>query len=816
MRALLALAVFLLSTTLASAQATLTGSVADQTGGVLPGSTVSLAGEGERRIETTDATGTFTFRNVAPGDYDIVAELSGFATAKVRVSVSAGNVDVPRMVLATATINDTVVVSATKTDVRLIDAPATMSVIGANVLEAAPAQNYGDLLRSVPGINAIQTSARDVNLTSRAATSTLSNTELVLLDGRSVYLDFFGLVLWDMLPTNMSDIKQIEVVRGPASAVWGANAVSGAVNIITKSPRESVGTNVTISAGGFSRDAGSTAGKGMGAAYGANATVAQAPNSVWSYRISAGYFNSDAYPRPVGQIPLIPDPRTPGATVGGGLYPIDGAGSVGSAFSNVGTKQPKFDARVDQEIGEGRISYTGGVAGSSGIIHTGIGPFNIQPGSYSAYGRMAYSRKALKINAFLNVTDTEAPNLLLPDPLTGKPLQLDFLTKSADIEVGDSRAVGQNQVFTFGGNVRRNLFDITIAPNVENRTELGAYLQDEIFFKRLRITAGLRADKFGNLDNTVVSPRFNASFKVAPDRAIRGSVNRAFRSPSAINNYLDLNIVNPVDLRGLAPLLPAVLQPLVANPFPLLVRGVGSEYPIGGKAQATLKESSVTAYEVGYTGTFARKSTVTAAMYWNRNNNDINFVQLASNVDPYTAAAPPPGWQLPASIIDVMALRGIFLPRTAFTYLNLGPTMTKGVELSLDQQITRDLSAFANYSWQDKPTVLDSPNPYPAAEIAFPPTHRLNIGGTLNGRLYLANATVSYSSTGFWSDVLTSQYHGYSDAYTLVNASLGRKWNSARFTTSVKVNNLLNQDVQQHIFGDIMKRSVMGELKVSY
>jgi len=393
---------------------------------------------------------------------------------------------------------------------------------------------------------------------------------------------------------------------------------------------------------------------------------------------------------------------------------------------------------------------------------------------------------------------------------------LNFLTKTADVEVGDSHVVGTTQVFTYGGNVRRNLFDITIAPNVKNRTEIGAYLQDEILLKRLRVTAGIRADKFGNLDHVVASPRFSASFKVAPDHAVRGSVSRAFRSPSAINNYLDLNIVNPVDLRALAPLLPAQLQPLVANPFPLLVRGVGSEYPIGSAPQATLKESSVTAYEVGYTGTFMRKSTVTAAVYWNRNNNEINFVQLPATADPYTSSNPPPGWQLPASILDAMAIRGIYLPRTAFTYLNLGPTLTKGVELSLDQQISRALSAFANYSWQAKPTVLDSPNPYPAAELAFPPTNRVNVGVTLTGDVYLAGATVSYSGKGFWSDVLTSQYHGYSDAYSMVNVNVGRKWQGSRYVTSVKVTNLLNQDIQQHIFGDIMKRSVMGELRVHY
>lgn len=816
MRTLVALAFLLLTATVASAQGTVTGSVADQTGGVLPGASVTLLGSGERRFEVTDGTGSFTFRDVPAGQYEVSAQLPGFAEAATTITVGAGSVDVPRLTLGTATINDTVVVSASKTDIKLLDAPATMSVIGADVLESAPGQNYGDLLRSVPGINAIQTSARDVNLTSRAATSTLSNTELVLLDGRSVYLDFFGLVLWDMLPTNLSDIKQIEVVRGPASAVWGANAVSGAVNIITKSPRESVGTNVTISAGGFSRGAGSTEGKGLGAVYSANATVAQAPNSTWSYRLSAGYFHSDAYPRPVGQIPLIPDPRTAGATVGGGFYPIDGAGATGSAFANSGTKQPKFDARVDQEVGDGRITYTGGVAGSSGIIHTGLGPFDIQPGSYAAYSRVGYTRRALKVNAFLNVTDTEAPNLLLPDPLSGKPLQLNFLSKTLDLEVGDSRPVGSRQVFTYGGNVRRNLFDITIAPNVQNRTEIGAYLQDEIFLKRLRVTAGLRADKFGNLDEVVFSPRLMASFKLLPEHALRGSVNRAFRSPSAINNYLDLTVVSPVDLRGLAPLLPPQLQPLVANPFPLLVRGVGSEYAIGGRAQAPLTESSVTAYEVGYTGTVAKKTTLTAAFYMNRNEHDINFVQLPNTADPYSSANPPPGWPLPASSIDLIALRGIYLPRTAFTYLNLGPTLSKGMELSVDQQFTAGLSAFVNYSWQAKPKVLDDPDPYPAAELAFPPANRVNVGLTLNGSRYLANAVVSYTDEAFWSDVLTGPYHGFTDAYALVNVTAGRKWAGGRYTTSVKVTNLLNKDIQQHIFGDIMKRSVVGELRVSY
>src|SRR5215212_4344517 len=160
-----------------------------------------------------------------------------------------------------------VVVSASRTEQELVNAPAAISVISAETIQNSPATNVGDLLRAVPGLNVSQISARDINLTTRGATSTLSTSQLALVDGRSIYLDFFGMVMWDLVPTNPDDIKQIEVIRGPASAVWGANAMSGVVNVITRTPRElatghpnaltiGVGTFDT-SAQGVDRDAGS-------------------------------------------------------------------------------------------------------------------------------------------------------------------------------------------------------------------------------------------------------------------------------------------------------------------------------------------------------------------------------------------------------------------------------------------------------------------------------------------------------------------------------------------------------------------------------
>ena len=92
-------------------------------------------------------------------------------------------------------------------------------------------------------------------------------------------------MLWDFVPSPTSgDIKQIEVVRGPASVVWGANAVNGVVNIITKTPRENEGFGVVLGGGLFNRDGGSREADGNGYQYNGSFSYANAINDTWSYR----------------------------------------------------------------------------------------------------------------------------------------------------------------------------------------------------------------------------------------------------------------------------------------------------------------------------------------------------------------------------------------------------------------------------------------------------------------------------------------------------------------------------------------------------
>ena len=706
---------------------------------------------------------------------------------------------------------------ASKIEQAVIDAPVAIGVIKAETIMIAPSRNLGDLVRSEPGINVIQTGPRDFNITARQGTSTLSNSQLALVDGRSIYLDFFGLILWDFVPSNPDDIKQIEVVRGPASAVWGANALTGVINIVTKLPREAPGGYLTLTGGLFSRDAGSRVGDDAGKTFGTSAGWAAAPNATWSYRLSGGYYNSDPWPRPVGTVPAGTNPADAQLKTGGARYPV---------YENQGTSQPRFDLRVDQELSaNSRLSYSAGAAGSDGMIHTGIGPFDIQQGSYGSYGRVAFNRGNLRINGFANLFDAKAPNVLTVDAITGRPVELNFKTQTYDLEVGHSAVLAGHHILSYGGNARRNNFDISIAPGAKDRTELGAYFQDEIFTKQLRFVVGGRVDKFGNLEDPVFSPRLTAMFKPTPAHAFRISYNRAFRSPSVINNSIDV----PIKFAEFP--LGAVDPRLGTRTFAVPTRTIGSEVARTINPDfPELKQERLTAYEVGYAGTFGGRTTVGVSYYINDTDDNINFTTTGSAIAAaglpayFSSSNPPPGWPLPPAVLDLLAARGIRLPAT-FVYLNLGPVRSRGVELSLEHSFTGGIAGFANYSWQDAPEPCDGhvwescepgPNPFPREELSFPATHRFNAGLSVNQRRWLGNVTVNYVSDAFWADVLTADLHGRTDAYTLLGATLGLKWNDGKIVTSLKGTNLLNEDVQQHIFGDIMKRAISGEVRFRF
>ena len=778
----------------------LTGDVKDTDGLSLPGVTITASGTGGSKNSFTDTSGRFTITGLVPGNYDVTAELSGFVTiTQTDVAVSTGE-NIISFVMRPGGLTELIVVTASKVETSLINAPATMSVVTSETIESTPAQNYADLLRSVPGLNVVQTSARDINMTSRQATSTLATSQLALLDGRSIYLDFFGFVAWDFLPVNFSEIKQVEVIRGPASAVWGANAQTGVVNIITKSPRETPGLQVIVSGGTFDRDVDGGEELDTGTTFGTNIRYAQAVNETWAYKISAGYFTQDAFARPVGSIPVcLPGVEEDGCA---GINALTGGAPYSRvAYDNQGTSQPKFDFRLDQELSDdSRLSYSAGYAGTEGIFHTGIGPFDVDSGSYVFYGKVNYNRGDFKLNFFTNVLDADSINRLT----RGGDLQLlsfTFKSQTYDFEAGHSMLIADQHLLSFGGNFRRNNFDLELAPDAEDRNEVGGYIQDEFFTDRFRVVLGARVDKFSVIDDPVFSPRVTFMYKPAPSHALRVSYNRAFRSPSAINNFLDTQIVTAsVDLRPFGIPVPV---------FPIVSSVTGND---------ELKEESLTAYEIGYTGEFGGRTSFSASFYINDSDENINFVPLTA----YSSANLPPRWAaagLPPALFDIVSATQGGPFAALFTYLNLGPLRQHGFELGVDSLVTSNISAFANYSWQGDPENLDPDGDqiaYPESELIFPPKHRFNLGTNYNSARYLGSASVNYTGSAFWTDVLNAPFHGPTEAFTTVNGSFGVRWMDGHVTTSIKVNNIFDEKVQQHIFGDIIQRMWYGEVMVNF
>ena len=306
----------------------------DESGGVLPGVTVvaTAAGAAAESV-VTSGEGRYSLA-VPAGIYVVAAELSGFAPfSSDPVSVGPGATTTLDVTLRLPSYGDTLVVTGSRAPEALRTAPVAVTVLRSAELETTPATNYSDLLRSVPGANVIELSTRDVQIVTRGATGRNARSTLALLDGRSIYQDYFGMVLWDLLPVGLDEVKQVEVARGPGSAIWGANALTGAINIITKSPREMLGTRATV---------------GIGERDTREAAISHAAQSGRvAYRLSGSYYTQARWDRP---------PTTPDGTP---LPP----------YESLGTTQNKADVRVDfDQSDRAKWRFDAGFASSNGLI----------------------------------------------------------------------------------------------------------------------------------------------------------------------------------------------------------------------------------------------------------------------------------------------------------------------------------------------------------------------------------------------------------------------------------------------------------------
>ena len=184
---------------------------------------------------------------------------------------------------------NTKVTSVSKTEQKISRTASAIFVITAADIARSGATNIPDLLRMVPGFDVAQIDANTWAISARGLNGRFSNKLLVMVDGRTVYTPTFGGVLWDTLDLPLEDIERIEAIRGPGGAVWGANAVNGVVNIITKKAAETQGGMLVVGGGNLAQGFATAQ---YGGRLGKNT----------NYRVFTKYLNQDHLPAPADAV----------------------------------------------------------------------------------------------------------------------------------------------------------------------------------------------------------------------------------------------------------------------------------------------------------------------------------------------------------------------------------------------------------------------------------------------------------------------------------------------------------------------------------
>jgi len=170
--------------------------------------------------------------------YDVSAET--IVDEKMAEKLSA--MDIEQLLEMTVT-------SISRKEEKLSEAASAVFVITSEDIRRSTANTVPELLRYVPGLHVARVNAHDWAITSRGFNGQFANKLLVLIDGRSVYSPVFSGVFWEAQDLPLNDITRIEVIRGPGATIYGANAVNGVINIITKSATETEGGAVSLTVG---------------------------------------------------------------------------------------------------------------------------------------------------------------------------------------------------------------------------------------------------------------------------------------------------------------------------------------------------------------------------------------------------------------------------------------------------------------------------------------------------------------------------------------------------------------------------------------
>jgi outer membrane receptor protein involved in Fe transport len=225
------------------------GRITDKQGTAIKGARVLVRSSDQYSQQTTtDADGKFVLESLPSGDHELRITADGFGQHSRRVTIHANPGERPGpdliITLDLGGISDEITVTPARAEIRLIDAPASVSVLDARDIGNAGAQTLDDLLRQVPGFSIFRRSSSIVanpttqGVSLRGAGASGASRTLVLADGVPLNDAFGGWVYWDRVPRTAVD--RIELMRGGSSDLYGSDALSGVINLLTRPPSRGI------------------------------------------------------------------------------------------------------------------------------------------------------------------------------------------------------------------------------------------------------------------------------------------------------------------------------------------------------------------------------------------------------------------------------------------------------------------------------------------------------------------------------------------------------------------------------------------------
>ncbi|MDB4793599.1 TonB-dependent receptor [Methylacidiphilales bacterium] len=461
------------------------------------------------------------------------------------------------------------VTSVSRTPEPWGEAPAAIQVITNDEIRRSGASSLPEALQLADNLEVAQDNAHDWNISARGFNADLSNKLLVLIDGRTVYSPLFSGVIWDVQNVMLEDIDRIEVISGPGGTLWGANAVNGVINIISKSAEETQGWYMEGAGGSELRDSGAIR-------YGGTL----APNVY--YRVYGTYFDRN------DEVFTDGAPATDAWSQGKGGFRIDTGGP----------SDDKFTLQGDYYNGTtGSVAIPGMVDVESGENVVGRWTHTFSPDSDMSL-QLYYDRT--------NLSQPEGPSIIKgimfePAGTFSDSLDTYDLDFQHHFQVGDRNQITWGAGYRFTHDQNDNAPTLAFYPAPLNQNLWSFFVQDQIKLQEdLFLTAGTKVEH-NDYTGFEVQPSGRLQWNVTPKQMIWAAVSRAVRTPSRI----DHDLVEPT---GLPPAfkLPSVLTGTTAFTSETLIA-----YELGYRAQLGDKISgSISTYYNDYTK--IRSTTPTA------------------------------------------------------------------------------------------------------------------------------------------------------------------------------------------------------------